>query len=552
VPVVTLVLFVSMLFNLGLRPLLLRRGGNDHYYTAKRVQCPCAGAHIPTPREILQRKMRDDPDGPLIIVTATGGGIHAAAWTAELLGQLELKFDFDEKTGPRPHWFRDHLLLVSTVSGGSVGLYSYLQELSLEDSFRDSTKSNVSIQHMRASAYCSSLEAAAWGLTYPDFLHELTGLTPISTGDEEEGPGLFRDRTWALAHAFKRNLESKFCAEAAPNHERLPIDVPRYPELSLLNTLPYLEDEGADQAGGPNRNDSHYPAFSMNTTVIESGGRFLLANYRIPQPPNDGTPTTDRFLPAESFLDAYGPRKSMDRGQKAFADLPLYSAAQLSATFPYVSSVSRLPLDFVNNASHFGDGGYYDNDGVGSALEFLCYALENTPCSTNPATNQDAKTQSAHPLPRILFIEIRDSTDISATNPDSFNGQQPKEAEDLLIPPAYPLSQLMAPLTGFWQASHQSITLRNRREAVVGRPAFGISSDQWKPLVLAFSNAGCENHVQIDHENALSWSLLPGQRLQIFNLATNAECPVQKQISCAIKWIKGGSQLQEQRCDTLP
>lgn len=536
VPVVILVLCVSLIFNLGLRPLLLRRGGNDHYFVARKVQCPCKGANVPTPSEILQYKMRHDPDGPLIIVTATGGGIHAAAWTAELLGQLELKFDDDHKQ--HPHWFRDHLLLVSTVSGGSVGLLSYLQELSLNDPLLNWDQS---IRHMRASAYCSSLEAAGWGLAYPDFLHGLTGLTPISTGDEDQGPGLFRDRTWALAKAFNRNLANTYCATLASQLDSSAVDVPRYPELSLLSTLPHLEEasDGQTTDGGaaPTPDTSQYPAFSMNTTVIETGGRFLLANYRIPQPPNDGITTAERFLPAESFLDVFGPHESLERGQRAFADLPLYSAAQLSATFPYVSSVTRIPLEFTYHARHFGDGGYYDNDGVGSALEFLCYALKNTPCSPKSDTKQSAGTQPTQNLPRILFIEIRDSEDISTTNPDSFSGQQPENAEELLSPPAYPFNQLTAPLEGFWQASHQSITLRNRRETVVAKPAIGIPADQWDPVVLAFSNAGCNE--RLDPQTALSWSLLPSQRRQIYSLATKNDCQAQKRIAAAVEWARG-------------
>src|SRR5262249_12487914 len=47
-----------------------------------------------------------------IVVTASGGGVHAAAWTASVVAQLEQQF------GAR---FHQSIRLISAVSGGSVG-----------------------------------------------------------------------------------------------------------------------------------------------------------------------------------------------------------------------------------------------------------------------------------------------------------------------------------------------------------------------------------------------------------------------------------------------
>jgi hypothetical protein len=189
----------------------------------------------------------------------------------------------------------------------------------------------------------------------------------------------------------------------------------------------------------------------------------------------EGEPASDQVL----TLQVKSPPCTNQRNSRL--DLPLYSAALLSATFPYVSHVTRLPLDYANNAHHFGDGGYYDNDGVGSALEFLCFVFTDSPCmqkrtlpaqSPQPATEQPA--QLAAKLPRILFIEIREGDDISTINPDSFSSQQPDTQEERLRPPQLPINQFFAPLIGFWLAGHDRITLRNRRELSVAIPVLGL------------------------------------------------------------------------------
>jgi len=43
----------------------------------------------------------------------------------------------------------------------------------------------------------------------------------------------------------------------------------------------------------------------------------------------------------------------------------------LSATFPYVSPLARPSAGSLTNAYHVGDGGYYDNSGLLSAVEWL-------------------------------------------------------------------------------------------------------------------------------------------------------------------------------------
>lgn len=56
------------------------------------------------------------------------------------------------------------------------------------------------------------------------------------------------------------------------------------------------------------------------------------------------------------------------------ADIKIVTAARLSATFPYVTPVSRadkLPTGAAVRPYHIADGGYYDNYGVMTIVEWL-------------------------------------------------------------------------------------------------------------------------------------------------------------------------------------
>jgi len=43
-------------------------------------------------------------------VTASGGGIRAAEWTAQLMGHMEKRFAYDRQLRSKGYTFHDHLL----------------------------------------------------------------------------------------------------------------------------------------------------------------------------------------------------------------------------------------------------------------------------------------------------------------------------------------------------------------------------------------------------------------------------------------------------------
>lgn len=107
-------------------------------------------------------------------MTAAGGGIHLAAWTAKVLTELSKLPGFAER-----------VRLVSSVSGGSVGALYWLQTL-----FEGTSRP---IDVMKAATR-SSLDSVAWGLLYADFIRLLLPILPDSF-----------DRGWALERAWERD-----------------------------------------------------------------------------------------------------------------------------------------------------------------------------------------------------------------------------------------------------------------------------------------------------------------------------------------------------------
>ncbi|HEY2472563.1 MAG TPA: hypothetical protein VGI45_32560 [Terracidiphilus sp.] len=492
--------------------------GQEEHYVSITSAKEGAGEDLPDPSTILRARLQAIQDGkPLIIVTATGGGLHASAWTATVLAHLE------QTLGPD---FHKHLLLASTVSGGSVGLMPYLREL--HDGTLDSSTPEIATERMQTVAQCSSLEGVGWGLVYYDlpksFIPVLPYIVPPSSGDGDlntNGDGrtpLGKDRTWALRKSFLRNLNDAYCKHVweTDTHTKARWNSRQDVQKEFRVKLKDQTGSGLTLRDFPAGSG---PAFTMNTTVVESGERFLSANYRIPNCQLEDGPRPD--YRARSFLETFK-KRIVDEKDGGYSDLPLASAAQLSATFPYVSSSDRAPMvvDNAVNGVHFADGGYYDNDGTASALEFLRYALG--PANTNPASGttpepakaavrcQSLEVAENAPL-RILLIEIRNSNAIygssSESTPDHNGGSAPWNL----------FSQVGAPLLGFWQAGHESITPRDQsalellEHAYAGRVIIEsvVFADQWSTDTVG--------------TDPLNWSLTPQQRKEVRSSAERSE-----------------------------
>lgn len=278
----------------------------------------------------------------LIAVAASGGGITASVWTAKVLAELQREFGAE---------FSESIYGLSTVSGGSVGAMYFI------DAFRNSrAPTEASLSRMISDAGTSSLAATAWGLAYPDFWRGFSLQNPFRP---------YFDRAWAMEQVWRRTLR---------------------PDGS---EVPTLKAWRVDVRAG------RRPAAFFNATIVETGERLVLSPLKItPQTGGCGTEdsTFEDCVEAQTFSRLYAEK-----------DLPVTTAARLSATFPFVSPITRPRLknnEKVANPYHVADGGYYDNYGVVSLVEGLRRVLSIHGKQVKPR--------------KILVVEIRASDSIEA------------------------------------------------------------------------------------------------------------------------------------------
>jgi hypothetical protein len=482
---------------------------SDHYFSVVHQKVPIDLSQVRTPYETLMLRVKD-PDDPYIVVTAAGGGIQAAEWTAQVLASLEKQFASD----PRLHdyTFHDHILLASGVSGGSSGLLPFLleytahQDHSLAPAPIFPANNAALYDRITRAPGCSSLEAVGWGLSYHDFYRLMLPVALPRSLDDDDAP----DRSWALASAFNRNLHDRHCGT-----ERSKPTEPGQPDFTTLPLV--LDGESFTLLRAARQLAANgMPAFVFNTTAAETGGRFLLSNYYVPSKDLCGTD----FTPAESFLQVYGTDPSDCRATQEkpleYADLPLATAARLSATFPLVSSGTRIPLAYSRHGYHFLDGGYFDNDGTSSALEFLKSALDDT------------RRDSLHTPRRILWIEIRDDdgTTVGADE-DDFAGQNGTTSTGAPLAPSWtPLGQLTGIADALWNAGHKSISRRNRRELCTFELAYKDRIQDLHHVVFTIPLGN-------DRLSPLSWNLTTGQQASITQRANQTS----SWISQTVNWV---------------
>lgn len=268
----------------------------------------------------LQAYRERHPGQPVraIVVLAEGGGIRSALQTGAALTALDIVSQ-DQLT--------DHVYAMSGVSGGSVGLATYLAArrqyqipAGEDEAARARLLRATAIQKLLSSDHFSSLLAGAFFLDLP------LGFAPIFEGDR--------------ARSFERSLNRPF-------HDGTP-NVMREPFLAT-----------ADAQAGVD------PIVIFNTVRANDGGLDVISNVDFNR--------ADRTTRLCNVLDR------VEEGQT----ISLATAAGLSARFPLVSppAVLRVMGDPADGALpgpcapwrdtliRYVDGGYLDNSGALSATE---------------------------------------------------------------------------------------------------------------------------------------------------------------------------------------
>jgi len=260
------------------------------------------------------------PQKKIIVVAATGGGIQSATWTARVLTGLEEKCR-KEKCEQS---FDKSIRLISAVSGCSVGTMHFVNEY--EGGHLPAKETDPqALEKIVARAERSSLDYVLWGLLYPD-LARLVNPFPFK---------LPWDRGWALEQAWSRDTGA-----------------------GINELLSEWRNDGRNSTRADDR-----PAVIFNTTVTETGQRLPLTTTE----PLKHIAPPEPVLKHEDVIEKGEPR----------TDVSVLTAARLSAAFPYASPAARAEVD--GTAAHLVDGGYYDNYGISTLVEWLDAELESNP-----------------------------------------------------------------------------------------------------------------------------------------------------------------------------
>jgi Patatin-like phospholipase len=361
---------------------------SDHYFAIHQ------GVKIEPvyPYDVL--KPRLGTKKPIIIVATAGGGIQASAWTAQVLAGLQLN---SKDWGRQP--FADSIVLISSVSGGAVGTLFFMngygpgtdpQHAGFQ--LANTEKNRDDLVDMASAA---SLDDVAWGLVYRDIPR-----TILPYGSS--GSDLLLDRGRML-------------------------------ELSWQNRGKIFADLSNWRTGVK---EGWRPAVIFNSTIVETGEPLLLS-------------TTDFGRESQAVIDPKGAqpnRKSLE-DLLPNVDVPVVTAVRLAASFPYVAPAARPQQD--GPAYHVVDGGYYDNYGVSSVVQWLDQAL-------TAAKEQKTLDQ----LPPILIVQIRSFPDDALPAPQNDGW----------------FYQLHAPVDGLMSVRTTAQLVRDRDELNLLRDKWGNDS----------------------------------------------------------------------------
>ncbi|MBI2713043.1 MAG: hypothetical protein HYX37_01115 [Rhizobiales bacterium] len=250
---------------------------------------------------------------PVFIVSAEGGGIRAAYFSALVLSSIQ----------DRCPAFAQHIFAISGVSGGSVGaavfaaLVKRLAATGVNDSCPLESSRTGEFQRVAEAVlrhdFFSPLLAA---LLFPDFVQRFL---PWSIESFDRA----RAFEYALESAWKQETNGDEFAQS-------------------------FFDLSAGWRGGT------VPALVLNTTNVETGMRMVISHLDIYEE-NEG--------PLETLLDV-----------NENLTMPLSTAAGLSARFPLVAPAGSILISRGPNGvekRRYVDGGYFENTGTASIFDLF-------------------------------------------------------------------------------------------------------------------------------------------------------------------------------------
>ncbi|QMS91945.1 patatin-like phospholipase family protein [Nostoc edaphicum CCNP1411] len=329
---------------------------------------------------------------------------------------------------------------ISSVSGGSVGTMFYLDRFG-EQGYPEEGE----LKKIFKSATEDSLDATGWGLAYPDLLRFI-GFPFVVPKAQEDNTATEQDRGTAIEIDWKGEMKN--------------------PNATLASWSDKI-DQGI------------IPIPIFNATLVEDGRRFLVS------PMTFSKHEDCKSIDFNTLYPEY--------------DIDVTTAARLSATFPYVSPVCR-PSQETKWNYHIGDGGYFDNFGIGTSVDLLDNLLESEQC------NQ---------IKRVILIQIN-------AFPDDENLQEEKGAPGWQMEV---IGSLLALLNVRSSTQNEGNALNIK--LLTDKYKCGYKDDEQEKLQQFLKDKSCQKGVEIMHipikfprgkiNPPLSWQLTQEQKKAIQN-----------------------------------
>src|SRR6266480_3317359 len=316
------------------------------------------------------------PDRPVhpLFIVATEGGGIRAAYWTTTV--LGTIQDADSS-------FADHVLAISGVSGGSLGAAVF------DALVADAAPQGEFAKRGKAILGQDFLSSAIAAMFYPDLIQRFLPFRILFLDR-----GRWLERSWE--NAWRNTMHTDRFAKSF---------------------LDLWQDRHL-----------YVPSLFLNGTSVESGNRIIASNILIDANFLEATDATGKLLPVSQHIERRHPK----------IDMPLSTAAHMSARFTYVSPAGR----FAPDGTHVVDGGYFENSGAATALDILR--------QVNNELRQNAELRAI--IPQIIMISnnplgvASGSRDLTMTKQALKNVARTAAAEAARREPGTFLEDALAPI----------------------------------------------------------------------------------------------------------
>ncbi len=313
-------------------------------------------------RRVLDESAAPDRPYPVFVVTAEGGGIRAAYWTAAVLNAITQK-------SPA---FPCHVFAISGVSGGSLGAAAFAARLAdvyflsdfparlcrdstllyIEDKSRSDEMIYTDAQEIPFDAEGLRVELDALGqdflspvlagMLFPDLLQRVLPVAFLP----DRGSYLERswERSWPQAWRMQKAAGVDVAREFADRNRASPED-----NRFRQDFLALWKDELSLLT----------PSLFLNATRVETGERVIVSNVRLAGPDARDGEDAGPFGFSIDLLDRIG------------GSVKLSQAVHFSARFTYVSPAATIEDRTNGERARIVDGGYFENSGAVTAGELV-------------------------------------------------------------------------------------------------------------------------------------------------------------------------------------